>query len=189
MLQKFLTKDIHESQALDFTRSGLVPYFISNNTTYYFFSIDSSSGYLIDMGGTIEYGDFIKSGIRELQEESADIFQFEYNDVIDYSISIYDEKTIISFQKVELDLDKAEKVCRSYRKKYLKLLQNSETPSYLIENTHIVYISEKDLLKLCKNEKVEIPYDYELEFYPEIYPLIFEHLKFGFKGYSGLLSL
>jgi len=162
----------------NFKRSSIIPYFISNNENYYFLAIDSESKNLTDMGGKIENGEnFLESAIRELEEESLNIFtQFSPSD-FKKSISIYDENNIITFKKIKIDFEEADDMCKNFKKKLKKIKKLKNPPEHLIENDSILYISENELKNICKG-KTSV----------KMHEKFLELLTCGFKGFPGLVE-
>lgn len=152
------TNDIYKLRSLK--RISIVPYYIKNNTIYYFLCVDSDYGMLTDPGGTIENGeDPISAATRELYEESMGIFDYRSNQSIDFiknnSTAIYNNKMAIIFQYIEVE--SPDDLCYIFRERYEEKLLDKNTPSTSLENSYLLWISQNDLKLLCNDKKVSLP--------------------------------
>ena len=200
ILYKSFTSELVNRSFSNSKRSSIIPFFKLNGENYYFFAIDRVHETIIDLGGTINYGEnFLTSSIRELNEESIGIFNYTDLEkfVEENSITIYDDNNIFTF--FEIIVDNPNDLCKKFRKKYKKLLEINETDPKFLENSHMIYISEDDLKNLCTNKKVKMPKylhrvlkDSEIfstsDEYPEIYEFIKGTLIKAFKGYNGIIT-
>jgi len=56
-------------------RAACLPYIVKNGMLFFLFAIDKNSGDITDMGGGVKKDEFaLSAGIRELKEESGDVF-------------------------------------------------------------------------------------------------------------------
>lgn len=191
---KAVTANIYNAGIDNFKRAGIIPYFIDKKEVYFFLGVDERTTKLIDFGGSIDANDlnFIEGAIRELNEESANKFNIDAKDIMEDSISIYNDDNIIILVNISM-VNGNQKIdpvvfCEQYREKYLSMKEKN-VEKHLVENSYIMYISEKNLIHLCKNEKIEVPYKSDFKEYPKIYNLTAELLKFGSKGYSSIIAL
>ncbi len=187
----------------DFVRSGMIPYFKLGHSRYYFVFIDRYYGTIIDGGGHVEKGeDFIDTAIRELTEESLNIFNCTYEDIIDNSMCIFDQNSIIIFYEVDITSKKeALSYCQEFRK-YFNHCQRSYCREETKENSYLIYIEEEDLINVCDNKIIDLPREFLVMFkenitvptknsdlsfveefrngltvYPKVYPLISNLIK------------
>lgn len=142
----------------DFIRSGVIPYFTLEMKRYYFMFIDRKYGGLIDGGGHIEVGEnFISCAVRELSEESLNIFNYSYEDLRTKSLCYYDKNTIVLFPEVEINsLKEALSYCVQFRESYLDCERKGNCKKESIENSYLIYISEGELLSVLHGDDVEM---------------------------------
>jgi hypothetical protein len=189
----YISKTKYLPLDIPYKRSGLVLYFFENNELYFIFALDSLYGELTDLGGSIEfYENFLQGGIRELYEESLGIFNFEEDFIRENSISVYDNKTIIMFQEINID---KKKLISLFKINHIEsLYRNNE----YIEICSLLWISSSNLKKLMtinkefkinkfkptyKESNIPLPeylsdiisclYNYDIEHYP----LMFQKIK------------
>lgn len=144
-------------------RSSIIPFFVKNNTKYYFMAIGRDYGSIIDMGGKIDPGEsFITSSIRELNEESIGVFDYrQYEDqIINDSITIYDDDNIVTFIEIDVSVNSPNDLIKEFKENYQEKITDKNTQSIYLENIYMIYISEDDLRILCKStdDNVKIPY-------------------------------
>lgn len=157
---KKLTRNLTENDIKRIKRCAIIPYFILNDEKYFMLAIDKNRGYLTDLGGNINNGeDFITSAIRELYEESLQIIDLRdnYDHVKNNSISYINGRYCIIFQP--FSRINALKISLRFREKYLDPSSQELDPVFL-ENSYLIYISEKKLLKLIDGrDDIKLPND------------------------------
>ena len=103
---KMLTKDVDFSGKRKFCRSSLILYNIVDGGRKFLFCVDSKFGDLTDPGGGLgESENFIVGAVRELKEETLNIFDVT-NDIEfikNNSVCIYDNNSIIIFQEIDTE--------------------------------------------------------------------------------------
>ena len=171
-----LSKDLVKG----YIRGGVVPY----QGTRYFFCVDSHFGELTDAGGGISPNeDPLPGCIRELAEETLALFDFrgdvEY--VRENSIALVLGGGVIIFQPVMVCNPEA--LVREYRSRYADALCNMLDDKH-VENSHILWIEEDDLRRLCDDEIVPLPAELaaasNLSHYPSLYYRLKNVLKLAF---------
>src|SRR6188768_4186851 len=102
-------------------RAGVIPFAIKNNELYCLMAIDKKSREYCDFGGGVKSGEsFIDGALRELHEESCEIFDgvITESELME-SIVVTDLSTSIFFVQVSEDwIDNAETIFKDNQKKY-----------------------------------------------------------------------
>jgi hypothetical protein len=182
--------EIPESFHDKLKRSCIIPYFSADGENHYMLAIDKRTGKLTDMGGTVDEGEhFLDSALRELEEESMGVFT--YQDLSTNSVCMYNEKEVKIFQEIIADFEVALDLCSHFREEFLERCRNKNIDDCLVENTHMLYISETNLRKLCKNENVPLPEEFQelcdFTTYPKLYRK--DLIEKGFRGFSSLAEI
>ena len=99
-------------------RAGFFIYTLYEGNIYIMIGIDSKTHELTDFAGTVKYKldrHVLSGAIRELQEETLDIFEpVTYNDVKE-CITIYDDNNLVIFMPAILDPDT---ICHEFNERY-----------------------------------------------------------------------
>lgn len=169
---------------LDFKRSGIIFYFMKSDTLFFLMGIDSTHYELTDFGGTVENEDFLNAAIREASEESMGLFNINRNALIEQSIAVYNDKSIIMFQPIMVD--NVEGLISQYYNLYIDGLSHHLDQKYL-ENVSIISISESNLWLVLNDLNPSISQSNVsfMSIYPKIYSKIKEILL---PLYSRLIS-
>ncbi len=84
-------------------RGGVILYTKVNNQLFFGLGVDRQSGQLTDFGGGISYHrdkNVIEGALREFNEETLNLFQFNVNHVMD-SVALYNINMLIIFKLIE----------------------------------------------------------------------------------------
>ena len=107
-------------------RAGFILYTLYKGNIYFMIGIDSKTHELTDFAGGIKYKTdrhVLSGAIRELQEETLDMFEpVTYDDVKD-CITIYDDKNLVIFMPTSLDPDT---VCCEFNNKYREAIEKKK---------------------------------------------------------------
>jgi hypothetical protein len=148
-------------------RAGFFIYTIYNGNIYIMVGIDSKTHDLTDFAGTIKYKmdkNVVNGAIRELQEETLEIFEaITYKDIKN-CITVYDNDNLIIFMPVLLNPDI---VCYEFNEKYRKTIENKrckmepevcgvtwlalEEFNYHIKNPGVMYSRVQNVLSRAGN--------------------------------------
>ena len=104
-------------------RAGFILYTLYNGNIYFMIGIDSKTHELTDFAGTVKYKvdrHVLSGAIRELQEETLEVFEpVTYNDVKE-CITIYDNNNLVIFMPISLDPDT---ICREFNERYRETVE------------------------------------------------------------------
>ncbi len=89
-------------------RAGIIIYTKHNNELIFGLGVDTSTKELTDFGGGISYKErdknVILGALREFNEETLNIFKFNYDDVLE-SLVLYNQHILLIFKYVDMDID------------------------------------------------------------------------------------
>jgi ADP-ribose pyrophosphatase YjhB (NUDIX family) len=132
------------SKNIRFNRAGVIPVFYNGTEFNYCLGVDKKYNDLTDFGGGVNLSEEpLEAALRELKEESLNIFDFF--DVIEKirtsSYAIYDSKGIIVFfVLVKVDMLETQKM-------FLTRFDNES------ENSSIVWLKESEFQELLSSDK------------------------------------
>lgn len=156
---KCLTSEIPHPNNLK--RTGITPFCKKDGANIYFICVDAKYGSLTDPGGGFgppETEDFVVGGTRELNEETMGIFDYTSDVCIEHvrnnSVAIHDGSMVMMFQAV--DTTDPDKICQLFRRRYLHAVSTG-ADKHLIENSHLLWITESNLKRLSYGASVELP--------------------------------
>lgn len=143
-------------------RAGVIIYTIINGSTYFGLGLDSKTHDLTDFGGGVIYktdGDVIKGALRELEEETLEIFDPISPQDIRQCPVIYDDNNLIVFVHMNVDPDTT---CFAFNEKYKQVI-NACPPSiptgkrrkrYEPEVCGITWLSWEDFQRSIKEKGI-----------------------------------
>lgn len=109
------------------SRAGFILYTLYRGNIYFMIGIDAKTHDLTDFAGTIKYKidrNVLSGAIRELQEETLEIFDpITYEDVKE-CITIYDKDNMIIFMPISLNPDI---VCSEFNEKYKETVEKTKS--------------------------------------------------------------
>lgn len=143
-------------------RAGFILYTLYKGNIYFMIGVDSKTHELTDFAGTVKYKTdrhVLSGAIRELQEETLDVFEpITYNDVKE-CITIYDNNNLVIFMPISLDPDT---ICSEFNEKYRKIIEKKNCKNepevccltwldidefeYHIKNPGVIYSRIQNLL-------------------------------------------
>ena len=135
-------------------RGGVIIYTVWNGLIYFGFGLDSQTHEVTDLAGRIHYSkgeNCIEGSIREFNEESLRIFDFDINSEaksIMESPVIYDDKNIIIFLRTSLTPNQ---VSSAFDKAFRDLQERDE--KYPSENCAMIWLSYTELREKIKTKK------------------------------------
>lgn len=110
-------------------RAGFILYTLYKGNIYFMIGVDSKTHELTDFAGSVKYKTdrhVLSGAIRELQEETLDVFEpITYDDVKE-CITIYDNNNLVIFMPVALDPDT---ICREFNDKYRETVERKRFSS------------------------------------------------------------
>lgn len=143
------------------SRAGFILYTLYKGNIYFMIGIDSKTHDLTDFAGGIKYKTdrhVLSGAIRELQEETLDVFEPVTYDDVKECITIYDDNNLVIFMPISLDPDT---VCREFNEKYREVVERKkffepevcgltwldiDEFTYHIKNPGVIYSRVQDLL-------------------------------------------
>jgi len=170
-----------------FRRAGIIPYFFDEKTDeyYFFFGIDLNHNELTDFGGMVNTGEnFVDTAVREMSEESLNIFNCTSDAVIEAGKLIYsvDHSMAIillpiSFESESSAIENCNNICIGYASAKKKSVGK-------IENSNIMWLTGSDLKKLVLEQSTAVPIPASLQatinltgFYPSLYKEVRRRLE------------
>lgn len=118
-------------------RAGAIIYTKKNGTTYFCLGVDTESGNLTDFGGGVKKDESVIDGsLRELAEESLDVFGVILAETLEKSVSFYSYNMAIVFIPLNIDIE-------TVNKDFTRKLENKEKP----EVCDIVWLSTEEFLE------------------------------------------
>jgi len=104
-------------------RAGFILYTLYKGNIYFMIGVDSKTHDLTDFAGSVKYKTdrhVLSGAIRELQEETLDLFEpITYDDVKE-CITVYDSNNLVIFMPISLDPDT---ICREFNEKYRETVE------------------------------------------------------------------
>lgn len=104
-------------------RAGFILYTVYKGNIYFMIGIDSKTHDLTDLAGGVKYKidhNVLSGAIRELQEETLDVFEPVTYDDVKECITIYDDNNLVIFMPISLDPDT---ICREFNEKYREAVE------------------------------------------------------------------
>ena len=143
-------------------RAGFILYTLYKGNIYFMIGIDSKTHELTDFAGTVKYKfdrHVLSGAIRELQEETLDVFEPVTYDDVKECITIYDNNNLVIFMPISLDPDT---ICREFNERYREAVERKKFNSepevcgitwldidefmYHIKNPGVIYSRVQNLL-------------------------------------------
>ena len=134
-------------------RAGFILYTLYNGNIYFMIGVDSKTHELTDFAGTINYKydrNFLRGAIRELQEETLELFEeVNYNDIKE-CIVIYDYDSLVIFMPISLHPDI---VCQEFNERYHEYLEKN-TKKDEPEVCGITWLDSDEFVNQIKNKGI-----------------------------------
>lgn len=128
-------------------RAGIIPYYYSEEETYFMLGIDTKFHELTDLSGSVKYKkeSCIDCAIREFNEESLNVFSIDKNQILE-NYAFYDEENMVIFARLELN--NFEEIQKTFKKRLernnhpeicgLVFLTSSQFTDLILKETGII---------------------------------------------------
>lgn len=168
------------------SRAAAVPYVNDRGSLKFLLAIDRKSKELGDLGGGVKKYEFSLCGaLRELKEESRNLFTFNANDCTEY-VSVYDINKKLAVIFIPVPLKNYKSIPERFKEKSLSPLRN--TKKEYNEISDLVWINETKLYDiLYQNEKYHF-WKRLVPFYLSFINQIKEPLKRVYNSKYGAIS-
>lgn len=150
------------SDNIQFSRIGIIPYFIHNDSHHFFLMLDAKYQEITDCGGLPKAGEtWIETAIRETEEESRGVFSFNQTEVRSSGtiFSREDNRIAIIFLNINHRIStpvEAANVCYNYRVDFIRGVKSRDRRERL-ENSDMLFYTKSELKSQCDKNKVYLP--------------------------------
>lgn len=152
---------------LNIQRAGVILYNVIDEKYYYYLGEDKNTNELTDFGGGIKLNEQpIIAALRELRQETLNIFKFTIDDIKNFKIA-YNDTMCIIFVKVDFEYDK---VSELFKSRYETEINNNKLP----EVCNICKLSEENF----KNRIINPQSDMYIKVKDFLVTLILKHENF-----------